>query len=99
MLANCGERRRPPPLALCELIARLLASLPAKQLQDAVNHAMGWEGEPSPEMVEAMNYEWQHPGAPLRAVARAAGVDHKTIAKWRTVRRYQFMLLARPARS
>jgi len=76
MLANCGERRLAPPLALCDLVAQLLSGIPAAQCQTQFNREMGWDRW-TPGKLEALNYDLQHPDASLREVARAVGVDHK----------------------
>jgi hypothetical protein len=92
MLVTCGSRRQVPPAALVELISAILTGVSVSELQDALDTAMGWHRLVSPEMLAAVNYEWHHKDAPLRAVAAAAGVDHKTVAKWRRDPRYKMHL-------
>jgi hypothetical protein len=81
MLANYRCRQRPPQ-ELVELISVLLTGVPVAGLRRAYAECEDWPTL-TDEMVSALSYERNHPGASAREVAKAVGVDHKTIISWR----------------
>jgi len=91
MVHNCATCGEIVPAALDALLAYLLTKTEPIELQIKATETLGLTPPWTVEKDRALGFEINNPGSTARAVAKAVGVDHKSIIQWRKDPRYKIM--------